>query len=73
MRVNFPQIANRLTHKFFVLLVFAVTHSQIFELCVDHFAGICMGGTLKISNFKFLSMQDIKLAQNIRGAEIYAF
>jgi hypothetical protein len=28
-----------------------------------------MGGTLRISNFKILSIEDIKLAQNIRGAK----
>jgi hypothetical protein len=27
-----------------------------------------MGGTLRISNFKILSIEDIKLVQKIRGA-----
>jgi hypothetical protein len=56
--------------KFFVFLA---THSQIFELCVDRSVGIFMGGILRISNFKIPSMQDIKTAQKIRGAEIIFF
>jgi hypothetical protein len=32
-----------------------------------------MGGTLRMSNFKILSIEDIKLAQKIRGAKISAF
>jgi hypothetical protein len=32
-----------------------------------------MGGTLRMSNFKILSIEDIKLAQKIWGAKISAF
>jgi hypothetical protein len=32
-----------------------------------------MEGILRISNFKILSMEDIDLAQKIRGAKISAF
>jgi hypothetical protein len=51
------------TRKFSVFHDFLATHSQIFELCVDRFVGICMGGTLRIQNFKILNMRYIKLTQ----------
>jgi hypothetical protein len=57
------------THYFLSFL----RRSQIFELCVDRLVEICMGGTLRMSNFKILSMRCIKLAQNNPEAKISAF
>jgi hypothetical protein len=53
--------------------LFFATHSQIFELCIDRLIKICMGGTLRIQNFKILGMRYIKLAQKTTGAKISAF
>jgi hypothetical protein len=35
--------------------------------------GVCMGGTLRMSNFKILSLRDIKFAENTTGVKISAF
>jgi hypothetical protein len=61
--VNLPHCKSIDTHNFFVFLVSLATHSQIFELCVDCLVEIRMRGTLRMSNFKILSMRCIKLAE----------
>jgi hypothetical protein len=57
----------------FFIFVFIATHSQTSELCVDCFVEICMGGILRMSNFKILSMKCIKLAQKTLRAQISVF